>query len=60
MEKRISELEEKIEITQFEQQRDNRLKKGTETRVCETITKDLTFVFIGVLEGEERLVLKKY
>ena len=48
---RISELGDRtIEITQFEQQRENRLKKRN-SEVCGSITEDLTFMTLS-LEGE--------
>lgn len=49
---RISELGDRtIEITQFEQQRENRLKKRN-SEVCGSITEGLTFMTLS-LEGEK-------
>ena len=51
---KISELADRtIEITQFEQQRGNRMKKrNRDSEVCRSITEDLTFMTLR-LEGEK-------
>lgn len=51
---KVSELGDRtIEITQFEQQRGNRMKKrNRDSEVCGSITEDLTFMTLR-LEGEK-------
>lgn len=53
-EERISELEGRIvEITQYEKQRENKLKNALSLKICGTIVKGLRFMS-SVLEGEEK------
>lgn len=45
---KISEVEERVGITQADQQRENRLKKvNRATKSCRTITKDVIFVSLN-------------
>lgn len=54
IEERISELEGRIvEITQYEKQRENKLKNALSLKICGTIVKGLRFMS-SVLEGEEK------
>ena len=54
-EERISELQDRtVEITQSEQQRENRLEKMNKAiRTCGTITTDVIFVSMSEGEGKE-------
>ena len=60
-EERISKLREGIEIIQYEQQRENRLKQkmNTVSGTHGTITKDLTFLPSEFQERRKRVRLKK-
>ena len=63
MEKRISQLDGRpINLTQFEQQQENRLEKiSRASGFCEKITEGLTFVSPKSLkEKRENLELKRY
>ena len=57
---KISEVEERVGITQAEQQGENRLKKVKRaTKSCRTITKDVIFVSLESKKQRKRSALKK-
>jgi len=57
---KISEVEERVGITQADQQRENRLKKvNRATKSCRTITKDVIFVSLESKKQRKRSALKK-
>lgn len=57
---KISEVEERVGITQADQQRENRLKKvNRATKTCRTITKDVIFVSLESKKQRKRSALKK-
>lgn len=57
---KISEVEERVGITQAEQQGENRLKKvNRATKSCRTITKDVIFVSLESKKQRKRSALKK-
>lgn len=57
---RITEVEERVGITQAEQQRENRLKKvNRATESCRTITKDIIFVSLESKKQRKRSAPKK-
>lgn len=57
---RISEVEERVGITQAEQQRENRLKKvNRATESYRTITKDIIFVSLESKKQRKRSAPKK-
>lgn len=57
---RISEAEERIGITQAEQQRESGLKKvNRATKSCRTITKDIIFVSLESKKQRKRSAPKK-
>ena len=55
---KISEVEERVGITQADQQRENRLKKvNRATKSCRTITKDVIFVSLEFQDRRNRIEL---